>query len=123
MIAVSIAGKPEQLFVNLLWQRLDIVHNRSLSSVALHGVELLGPFSGQYGCCNMLDRVSLKWVTPSHTFEELLAGIFLEECFMYNWTVKVVKHELKNRLDLFLSVPRVVCQSGVLIAQSVEIIF
>jgi hypothetical protein len=71
----------------------------------------------------MLDRVSLKWVTPSHTFEELLAGIFLEECFMYNWTVKVVKHELENRLDLFLSVPRVVCQSGVLIAQSVEIIF
>lgn len=111
-------------FVNLLWQRLNIVHSCSLSSssVALHGVEFLGPFSGQYGCCNLSDHVTLQWVTHSHTFKELLAGILLEECFMYNWTMKIVKHELKDRLNLLLSVPRVVCQSCVLIAQSVGII-
>jgi len=49
-----------------------------------------------------------------HTFEKLLAGILLEECFMGDRTSKVINHELKDRVDLLLSVTRIVAEGGVL---------
>jgi hypothetical protein len=61
-------------------------------------------------------------ISHSHTFEKLLACILLEECFMDNRMMKIVNHELKDGLDLFFGVARVVRQSCVLIAQLVGII-
>ena len=51
------------------------------------------------------------------TFEELLACILLEECFMCYRTMEVVEHELENWLDLFFSVAGEMSESGVLSAK------
>jgi hypothetical protein len=57
MIVVSMVGGHKQSLVDLLLQRLDMV-NRSLSTIALHGIELFRPLSGQDRCCNMSDLVT-----------------------------------------------------------------
>ena len=48
------------------------------------------------------------------TFQKLLASILLEEGFVCQWSMKVVKHQLKDRLDLFFGEARVLSQSGIL---------
>ena len=47
------------------------------------------------------------------TLQELLAGIFAEESIVDNGTVKVVNHELEDRLDVLLGVAGVVSQGRV----------
>lgn len=48
------------------------------------------------------------------TLHELLASILLEERLVRNGGGEVVDHELQDRLDLVLSIPRIVRQSRVL---------
>lgn len=39
------------------------------------------------------------------TFEELLAGILLEQRLVRHWCLEVVDHKVKDRSDVFLTVP------------------
>lgn len=49
------------------------------------------------------------------TFEEFLAGILLEECFMlHDRLVEVVNHELEDRLDLLFRIASIMGQGGIL---------
>ena len=48
------------------------------------------------------------------TFKELLACVLLKEGFMHNWLMKVVNHQLEDRLNLFLGVTGVVRNGRVL---------
>lgn len=53
--------------------------------------------------------------TSAHTFEEFLAGILLEECFMlHNRLVEIINHELEDRLDLLFRVASIVRQGSIL---------
>lgn len=38
------------------------------------------------------------------TFEELFAGILLEECLVDDGLMQIIKHKLKDRLNLLLAV-------------------
>jgi hypothetical protein len=49
------------------------------------------------------------------TFEELFAGVLLEESVVLHWAVEVVDHEQQNGLNLFFSVSSVVCESDILL--------
>jgi hypothetical protein len=51
------------------------------------------------------------------TFQELLACIFLEECFVSNRTVEIVKHKFENGLDLLFRIIGEMGQGGVLRAK------
>jgi hypothetical protein len=48
------------------------------------------------------------------TLKELLASIFLEECFMLNRTMKVVKHQLEDWEDFLFGVSGIVSDSCIL---------
>jgi hypothetical protein len=48
------------------------------------------------------------------TLQEFLASILLEEGFVGDRAVEVIHHELEDRVDLFLSVSRVMSESGIL---------
>ena len=50
-----------------------------------------------------------------HTFEELLAGILLEECFVGHGFMEVVNHELEDRLNLLFRVASIMRQGGILV--------
>lgn len=64
----------------------------------------------------MLDGISTCYttVTSIHTFEELLACILLEECFMHHRARQVVNHKVENRLDLLFGVSSVVRDRSIL---------
>ena len=49
-----------------------------------------------------------------HTFKELLARILLEEGFMLDRFVKIVDHQLEDRLDLIFGVSRIVSKGCIL---------
>ena len=55
------------------------------------------------------------------TFQELFARILFEECLMYDRTVKIVKHKLKDGLNLPFGITRVMCQGSILKVQSVRV--
>ena len=48
------------------------------------------------------------------TFQELLARIFSKEGIMLHWSVKIVEHEVEDRLDIFFGISRVVSKSCIL---------
>jgi hypothetical protein len=48
------------------------------------------------------------------TLEELLRSVLLVECIVDNRSLKVVDHGVDRRCDLFLTVPRVVHENGIL---------
>jgi hypothetical protein len=50
----------------------------------------------------------------THTLHELLVRVFLEECVMLNWAVKVVEHKVEAREELFLGATSIVGNSRVL---------
>lgn len=50
----------------------------------------------------------------THTLEELLAGVLLEESIVDDGTCQIVDHKLGDRLNLFLGVAGVELQSCVL---------
>ena len=54
--------------------------------------------------------MSFSWLT----FEELLAGVFLEKGFVGYGADEVFKHEQEDRLDLVLGIAGVFCKSRVL---------
>jgi len=58
------------------------------------------------------------------TLQELLASVLLEQCFMRNWSLKIVHQEIKDRSDLFFRVPRELSEGVVLakVSQSLAII-
>ena len=59
----------------------------------------------------MLEHMSVKGklkVSRLRTLEELLAGKFGVESIMTNCTTAVIEHKVKQRLDLFLRVARIV---------------
>lgn len=43
-------------------------------------------------------------VDTQPTFQELLACIFLEQCLVGNWSLKVVNHELEDGDNLLLRI-------------------
>src|SRR5438046_1111478 len=49
-----------------------------------------------------------------HTFEEFLAGIFLEECFMSNRTMQVIDHQVKHWKNLLFCIASIVRESCIL---------
>lgn len=53
-------------------------------------------------------------VKSQHTFEELLAGILLEESLMSDGAAKVVNHEQEDRLNLLFRVSSVMSDSSIL---------
>lgn len=59
-------------------------------------------------------RNSTSFITISLTFEKLLTGILLEECFMNNRPGEVVNHKLEERLNFLLSIARVVSKDRIL---------
>lgn len=54
------------------------------------------------------------------TFQELFAGVFLEECLMCDRTMQVVNHELEYWLDLFFGIAGEMSKRGVLQAKVSE---
>ena len=51
-----------------------------------------------------------------HTFEEFLASILLEECFVDGGARQVVNHEVDNRLNLILCVACIIRNSRILLS-------
>lgn len=49
-----------------------------------------------------------------NTFEELLASILLEECFVNGRSRQVINHKVDNRLNLLLCVTCIIRNSGIL---------
>lgn len=62
------------------------------------------------GYCSLLARVNTRASKRkrSHTLEELLAGILLEEGFVADGSSKIVDHQAENGQDLILRVACVV---------------
>lgn len=62
----------------------------------------------------MLGSIQEEHRARRPTFQEFLACVLLEECFMLDRFVKIIDHELEHGLNLFFRVARVVSKSCVL---------
>ena len=75
-----------------------------LVAVKVEWVVLLRPLSCKNGGWEYHKHGEKERLLLEHTFQKLLAGILLEECFVDNGLGKVINHELEDRLDLIFSV-------------------
>lgn len=73
---------------------------------------LLGPLAEDNGCYLVL-VMDLVGVCCGLTFQKLLASVLLEKSLVNDGAREVVNHQLKDGLDLLLSIARVVLQGGI----------
>ena len=78
-----------------------------LIAVKVEWVVLLRPLSCKNGGWEFISRIKEHRSFLKHTFQELLASVLLEKCFVDNRLSKVINHKLEDRLDLFFAIARV----------------
>lgn len=102
-------------------QALGVERARGRSGIEVGRSVLLCPLTCQDRSCRVLAN-SHVWNgrKPRLTFQEFLAGVFFEECFMSNGTAEVVDHELEDRFDLILTVSSVMGNGGTLTLLATE---
>ena len=77
------------------------------------GTIILCPLSGHDGSLTVSALFYTDWGVL-FTFEELLAGVLLEQRLMSHWGLEVVDHEIEDRSDVLLSIPSELSESCVL---------
>ena len=78
-----------------------------LVAVKVEWVVLLRPLSCKNGGWEYHKQEKKELLLLECTFQKLLAGVLLEECFVDNRLGKVINHELEDRLDLIFGIARV----------------